>query len=54
MSLVIPNLDDVSKKDPKLGEALRQIQNYSNLNITPAAGNKQAPPGFVTPGQPQG
>lgn len=54
MSLTIPNLDDVSKKDPKLGEALRKVQDFTNLNITPAAGNKVPPPGFVNPGSPQG
>jgi hypothetical protein len=44
MALTLPNLDRVQKSDPKLGEALQKIQNYANLNIKPAAGNRIAKP----------
>ena len=44
MALTIPNLDKLQKQDPKLGEALQKLQNYSNLNITPAPGNRTPRP----------
>lgn len=51
MALTLPNLDEIAKKDPKLGEALQQVKTYVNQNVTPVAGNKLAPPpkGLVNP-----
>jgi hypothetical protein len=46
MAFTIPNLDRIQKADPKLGEALAKLQNYSNLNVTPAAGNRSPNPPF--------
>jgi len=40
MAVTIPNLDRIQKIDPKLGEAVQKIQNYVNLNVTPAPGNR--------------
>lgn len=51
MALKIPNLDEIQKRDPKLGEALKKQQDYVNANVAPVAGNKVQPPGFVTPAQ---
>jgi len=51
MALKIPNVDGITKIDPKLGEALKKTQDYINKNVTPAAGNKVAPPSFVAPGK---
>ena len=48
-NLNIPNLEQVSKKDPKLGEALKKVQTYINANVTPTPGNKQTAPTFVSP-----
>jgi hypothetical protein len=48
MALTIPNLDRIQKVDPKLGEALKQVQSYANLNIKPAAGNRTPKP-FLDP-----
>lgn len=53
MALTIPNLDKIQKADPKLGEALKRVQNYVDLNVTPAGGNRKAPPPF-TPGNIRG
>jgi hypothetical protein len=55
MALTVPNLPDLTKKDPKLGEALQRVQAYLNNNVAAApqlsiAGNKKQPPTFVTPG----
>jgi hypothetical protein len=44
LALQIPNLDRISKDNPKLAEALLKIQQYSNFNVSPVAGNKVAPP----------
>ena len=44
MALNLPNLDRLQKDSPKLGEALKKIQDYANTNISPAAGNRVAPP----------
>ena len=45
MSLVVPNLPTLNKKDPQLGEALKAVQSFVNLNVAPAVGNKvPAPP----------
>lgn len=53
MSLNIPNLDRIAKDNPKLGEALKKAQDYTNLNVAPVAGNRiPAPP--TNPGTPQG
>lgn len=50
MAFQIPNLDKISKEDPKLGEALQKVQVYVGQNVTTATGNKQTPPsGFVNP-----
>lgn len=51
MALNIPNLDRISKENPKLGEALLRVQNFTNTNLTPAAGNNVPPPTFVNPTQ---
>lgn len=52
--LSVPNLDEIIKRDPKLGEAVTKIQTYVNANTSPAAGNKQSAPTFVTPNRPPG
>ena len=52
--LSVPNLDPITKKDVKTGEALHAIQQYINANTTPAAGNKVTPPTFVNPTRPAG
>lgn len=44
MSLIIPNVDRISKESPKLGEALLKIQQFTNQNVSPTVGNKVAPP----------
>jgi len=44
MALTIPNLDRTQKTDPKLGEALKKIEQYTNNNVTPAPGNRVSPP----------
>ena len=44
MAFTIPNLDKLQKQDPKLGEALQKIQNVTNLNVAPAAGNRVPKP----------
>jgi hypothetical protein len=49
MALIIPSLDKISKLDPKLGEALKKVQDYTNQNVTVAGGNRQVPPNFVNP-----
>jgi hypothetical protein len=55
MALIVPNLDRISKESPKLGEALKKVQDYTNTNVTPVAGNRTPPPGnFVNPGRPPG
>lgn len=54
MALIIPNKQDIIKRDPKLGDALTKIESYVNLNVAPAVGNKVTPPSFVTPGRPGG
>jgi hypothetical protein len=53
MSLNIPNIDRISKDDPKLGEALAKVQTYTNANVSQTAGNRVAPPP-TNPGNPQG
>jgi hypothetical protein len=54
MALTIPNLPDIVKRDPKTAEALQKIQQFVNQNTVLVAGNKVAPPPFVTPGSPGG
>jgi hypothetical protein len=44
MALQIPNLDRISKDNPRLAEALLKIQQYTNSNVSPVAGNKLMPP----------
>ena len=44
MALTIPNLDKIQKLDPKLGEGLKKVQDYTNQNVTSVAGNKATPP----------
>lgn len=53
MPLNLPNLDRIAKENPKLGEALKKVQDYTNINVTPAAGNRIPPPP-TNPGNPQG
>jgi len=53
VSLIVPNQDRISKENPKLGEALKKIQDYTNLNISPAVGNRVPPPP-TNPANPQG
>jgi hypothetical protein len=50
MTLVIPNLDIITKIDPKTGEALKKIQDYTITNVTAVPGNAVAsPPQTPTP-----
>jgi hypothetical protein len=44
MSLQVRNLVKVELEEPKLGEALKSVQQYVNNNVEQAAGNYQAPP----------
>lgn len=44
MALNLPNLDRITKVDPKLGETLKRVQDYTNENVTPVAGNKVPKP----------
>ena len=50
MALNTPNIEEIAKRDPKLAEALKKQQDYINKNVSPAQGNRLAPPaGFVKP-----
>ena len=49
MALTVPNLPQIIKADPKLGEALTKTQTYINQNTTAAVGNQVKPPNFVNP-----
>lgn len=51
MSLQIPNLPDITKRDPKLGEALKKVENYVTTNVAQVGGNAVQPPNFVNPGK---
>ena len=44
MAVTLPNLDRIQKLDPKLGEALKQVQTYVNENVTPVTGNRTPKP----------
>jgi len=44
VALTLPNVDRIAKTDVQLAEALKKTQDYVNSNVTPAAGNRQAPP----------
>lgn len=44
MAVTLPNLDRIQKADPKLGEALKRVQTYVNLNTTQAPGNRVPEP----------
>lgn len=44
MSLQIPNIVKLTQDSPKLGEALKEVQDYTNQNVTQKAGNRQLPP----------
>lgn len=44
MALAIPNLDNLTEDNPRLGEALKMVQNYTNQNVTAVPGNKIPPP----------
>lgn len=52
MALTIPNVDRITKENPKLGEALLKEQDYINKNSPVVPGNRKQPPGFITPGVP--
>ena len=54
MALNIPNLDKISKTDPKLGEALQSIKTAINQSVTPVPGNRKSVPKIVNPGNPPG
>ena len=50
MPLGIPNLDRISKDEPKVGEALKKVQDYTNTVAPVASGNAvQSPPSTSTP-----
>lgn len=51
MAITIPSLDRISKENPELAEALKKVQDYTNQNVVPIAGNRQAPP-FTNPANP--
>ncbi len=44
MAFTHKNLDRILKDQPKLGETLKELQDYVNANLTPAAGNRVQPP----------
>ena len=44
MALQIPNIVKLTQDSPKLGEAFKAVQDYTNLNVTQAKGNIQPPP----------
>jgi hypothetical protein len=44
LALNLPNLDRVVKVEPKLGELLKRIQDYTNQNVATAPGNKVPKP----------
>lgn len=44
MALNIPNLDRITKDDPKLGEALVKTQQYVNQNVVLVPGNRVPKP----------
>jgi len=44
MSLNIPNLPVLTKENAKLGEALKAVEKFVNLNVVPVEGNRVAPP----------
>jgi hypothetical protein len=45
MALTVPNIAQISKESPKVGEALQKEITYINTNVTPAASNTLPPPG---------
>lgn len=50
MSLIIPNLDRITKDDVKTGEALKKVQDYTNQAVPAATGNAVvAPPASTSP-----
>jgi hypothetical protein len=49
VALIIPNIDRISKDNPRLGEALLKVQQYTNQNVPAVAGNAVSPPTFVNP-----
>lgn len=51
MALSIPNIAEISKAEPRIGEALKKTQNYVTQNTTEAAGNAIPVPSFVNPGK---
>jgi hypothetical protein len=45
MSLNVPNLDQITHDNPRLGETLKNVQTFVNNNIaTPVKGNRRAAP----------
>jgi hypothetical protein len=52
MSLILPNLPKLQQQDPKLGEALKAVQDFVGRNVATVQGNRKAPPKFLHPGQP--
>ena len=41
MSLNVPNIPKLTQDSPRLGEALKEIQSYTNTNVVAKIGNKR-------------
>jgi hypothetical protein len=44
LALNVPNQDRIAKANPKLGEALRKLEIYSNQNVPTVPGNRTPRP----------
>lgn len=42
MKLIVKNLAEITQKDPRLGDALKGVQDFSANNVAGPAGNRVA------------